>query len=554
MSAYSNQKLYDVLLQMEVVEKSLLDQCLSESEEQGKPLDEVLAGKDLISNTALGPIISDLISVPYVDLSKVAIPPNVLRLIPEHYAKAQQAIVFKLDKEGMHVATTNPTNKLLYDSLMKKTGYAVKIYYTTASSVRKALMSYAQEVTKAFSQVVAESVRQIKARADAEPPIIKIVDMIITYAYQSSASDIHIEPLREDTLVRFRIDGVLHDIVKLPLELFAQIVTRVKVMSNLRTDEHQEAQDGKLVFDTSNENLDVRISIVPITKGEKVVMRLLSEQSRQFALLDLGLSKTDREKVERAYHNPHGMILATGPTGSGKTTTLYAILKLLNRRDVNIMTIEDPVEYQIDNINQIQVNVKTDLTFAKGLRSIVRQDPDIVLVGEVRDDETANIAVNSSMTGHLVLSSLHTNDAATTFPRLMDMHIEPYLIASTVNMVIAQRLVRKICSKCRVSQEIDVSRLDEGLKKFLGSQGKLLIYKGKGCDVCCNTGYAGRIGIYEVLEMGSAVQEAVIAKKSAQEIHEVAVVNGMKTMLMDGVEKVKQGITTLDDLLRVTRQ
>lgn len=413
---------------------------------------------------------------------------------------------------------------------------------------------YTKDITTAFDEIIARNVAEVKNNKNAEPPIIKIVDTILDYADESGASDVHIEPLEEITLVRFRIDGVLHDVIKLPLDLDPQIVTRIKVMANLRTDEHQRAQDGKIVYKKGNGDLDIRVSIAPITRGEKIVMRLLSESSRSFSLTDLGFSPADLKKVERAYLEPHGMILSTGPTGSGKTTTLYSILKLLNKRDINIMTIEDPVEYQMDNVNQMQVNPKAELTFAKGLRSIVRQDPDIILIGEIRDEETADIAVNSAMTGHLVLSTLHTNDAATTFPRLVDMNVEPYLIASTITVIIGQRLARKICTKCKISETIPFDTLEQQIQKYVPKNADFVCYKGKGCAICHNTGFMGRIAIFEVLEVTDEIRTAVTERKNASEIQKLAMKLGMTTMLQDGVEKVKQGITSIDELLRVIKE
>lgn len=312
------------------------------------------------------------------------------------------------------------------------------------------------------------------------------------------------------------------------------------------------------------DKLDIRVSIVPITEGEKVVMRLLSERSRQFSLEDLGLEADDLSKVGKAIEKPHGMILAVGPTGCGKTTTLYALLKILNKREINIMTIEDPVEYDIEGVNQIQVNPKTELTFAKGLRSIVRQDPDIILVGEVRDNETAGIAINSAMTGHLVLSTLHTNDAATSFVRLMDMGIEPFLIASTINVIAAQRLVRKICSKCRVSVEVPTSQPQssshlgglspELIKKHFGEKDTVRIYHGKGCPVCHQTGYSGRVGVFEVLEVDDEIQRAITSRADSNIIQNIAIKSGMTTMLEDGLRKVQRGITTIEEVMRVTKE
>jgi type II secretory ATPase GspE/PulE/Tfp pilus assembly ATPase PilB-like protein len=379
------------------------------------------------------------------------------------------------------------------------------------------------------------------------------------FAFKNKSSDVHIEPLKEKSLIRFRIDGILHDIVTVPLELHRPMATRIKVLADLRTDEHQAAQDGKFQFTVDGEEVDARVSIVPITNGEKIVMRLLSSSSRQFSLIDLGLSNDDLTKVKKAYEKPYGMLLSTGPTGSGKTTSMYAVLKLLNKRDVNIMSIEDPVEYQIEGVNQIQVNEKAGLTFAAGLRSIVRQDPNIILVGEIRDEETADIAVNSAMTGHLVLSTLHTNDASTAIPRLLDMNIEPFLIASTVNVIIAQRLVRKIHTKCRISEEVSITEIEKHfepstVKKLFGSSKTIRLYKGKGCPLDHGIGYEGRLGIFEVLVIDDEVRKAIVERKDASVIRKIAVKNGMTTMLDDGLEKVKEGITTIDEIMRVTRE
>ena len=551
-STLTNEMLHKSLTELSILDQKSLDDCLYECSQNNGDLGEMLYKHDLLDAVSLGRIIGDLIGLPYVNLAEVAIPDEVLKIIPEAVAKNQQIIAYQKDDNSLFVATSNPWNNQIIDFLSKKTGVPVQVRYSTVFCIKNALSLYEKDIASAFDEIISENIKEFHLNKDIEPPIIKIVDSIIEHAYNSSASDIHIEPLEENTLIRFRIDGVLHDIHHLPPDLDKQIVTRLKVMANLRTDEHQDAQDGKLVFKMDEEDLDIRVSIAPITRGEKVVMRLLSERSRQFSLEDLGMSESDLIKVQTAYHKPHGLLLATGPTGSGKTTTLYAILKLLNKRDVNIMTIEDPVEYQMDNVNQIQVNPKTELTFAKGLRSIVRQDPDVILVGEIRDDETADIAINSAMTGHLVLSTLHTNDAVTAFPRMMDMNIEGYLVASSVNVIIAQRLVRKICTKCKVSVELPVEGLDPQILKHLGRATKIQTYKGKGCPVCHQTGYMGRIGVFEVLETNEELNAAIISKKSTDDLRKLALKSGMKTMMEDGIEKVKQGLTTIEELLRVT--
>lgn len=583
MPAYQNQQLFDVLSQLDVLDETALAEALAEAEKTQQPLGTVLTNQDVLTDSSLGKIIADMLNLPYVALDQVPISPTVLQIIPEPVAKARGTIAYKWEEGSLWVATTDPNQEQFFRFLDKKTGGTTKVHYTTPFQLQKALTHYSQEMSLAFQELISQTAAKAAGSDQAEPPIIHLIDTVIQYAYQSDASDIHIEPLEEQVLVRFRVDGLLQDVVELPLELAPQLVTRVKVMANLRTDEHHTPQDGKITFQPENRDsseLDIRVSIVPITRGEKVAMRLLSDRARQFSLTDLGLSANDLQKVTSAYNRTHGMVLATGPTGSGKTTSLYSILKLLNKRNVNIMTIEDPVEYQIDNVNQIQVNPQTDLTFAKGLRSIVRQDPNIILVGEIRDPETADIAVNAAMTGHLVLSTLHTNDAATAFPRLFEMGVEPYLLASTINVVIAQRLVRKICPKCRVSYETPVSELDPELLEPLGltpsvttetkpsagakssknnktensDKSVFLSYRGKGCEVCHHSGYSGRVGIFEVLEVTDALREAITTKQNASQIAQLAQNEGMITMLHDGLEKVRQGVTTLEEVARVIKE
>lgn len=561
MPAYDNQSLYNTLSELEVIEKKQLDQAYDACKAQKVPLENILLDKDLISDENLGRTIADLVSLPFVHLGDISIPLEILQLIPEVVAKKQKVIAFKKDKLGLHIAMADPSNTQIKEFIEKKVGLPVIAYYATTRDFTNALFLYAKDIGTTFEAIIRKSVQEAagKGSSEAEPPIITIVDTILTYAYQNKASDIHIEPMKNSTLIRFRIDGILHDIASLPLELDKPIVTRIKVMSDLRTDEHQAAQDGKFKFKLEDEDADIRVSIVPLTGGEKIVMRLLSERSRQFSLIDLGFAHDDLQKVKKAYEKPYGMILSTGPTGSGKTTTIYALLKLLNRRDVNIMTIEDPVEYEIEGVNHIQVNMKTNLTFAAGLRSIVRQDPDIMLVGEIRDQETADIAVNSAMTGHLVLSTVHTNDAATTIPRLFDMHVEPFLIASTVNVIIAQRLVRKIHTRCRVSEEIDIDKLtgqfeSKLVHEIFGNHKTVRLYRGKGCSVDHGIGYDGRVGIFEVMVIDDILRKAIIERADASTIRKLAMKNGMTTMLEDGLEKVKQGITTIEEILRVTKE
>ena len=398
-----------------------------------------------------------------------------------------------------------------------------------------------------------------KLKQGKELSIIDLVDALIEDAYNARASDIHIDPEEKRLRVRLRIDGVLHDSFIFPEEIHSEIITRIKVLSGLRTDEHQAAQDGRFRVNIEKAGpVDIRVSITPTYYGENAVLRLLAEKAEKFTLETSGFSKEDQKKIIKAIKKPYGMILSTGPTGSGKTTLLYTFIKQLNTPEVSIITIEDPIEYAIAGIDQIQVNPRTGLTFATGLRSILRQDPDIIMVGEIRDDETAGIAVNAALTGHLLLSTLHTNDAATTLPRLLDMKIEPFLIASTVNVAIGQRLVRKICPDCKVKKPItedEINSLAEILpEKTLIQVKNKTFYQGTGCEKCDKSGYYSRIGIYEVLEIDDDIREAVIRRADASEIRDIAVKKGMTMIIEDGFQKAMNGITTIEEILRVIHE
>ncbi len=386
--------------------------------------------------------------------------------------------------------------------------------------------------------------------------IISLIDDMVSDAHHSRASDIHIDPAEKKVSIRFRVDGVLHDIYEFPKEIQSEVITRIKVLSGLRTDEHQAAQDGRFRVKVDSQNVDVRVSIAPTYYGENGVLRLLSEQGEAYSLEAMGFRGSDLEKVMRNIKKPYGMILATGPTGSGKTTTLYTILKMLNTKEVSIITIEDPVEYAIDGIEQIQVNTRTGLTFADGLRSVLRQDPNIIMVGEIRDQEAAGIAVNAALTGHLLLSTIHTNDAPTTLPRLLDMGVEPFLIASTVNIAIGQRLVRKICDNCKAQKDLSPEEL-KSLEKIVPPKlagVKKVFYYGKGCDKCDNSGYRGRIGIFETLEVDDEIRSALLRNADSSEIKRIAMKNGMTTMTEDGFQKALDGLTTIEEILRVTHE
>ncbi|MDX9892839.1 MAG: ATPase, T2SS/T4P/T4SS family [Patescibacteria group bacterium] len=556
----TNDRLKSLVRQLDIVPQERLDAAFDYAEKNHRDLSEVLVESDLVADDNLGQLIADALGFKFVDLGRVAIDEKVLKIIPRVMAKQQKAITFAQDADGIKLAMVNPGNVKLINLIEKKTGQTVIPYYTTQKNIEDALAFYQEGIQKEFSEIIQENISQASSGARAEDlPIIKIVDTLLEYAFENKASDIHIEPGDNKTLVRFRIDGILHDIIDLPKNFHELIVTRIKIMASLRTDEHRSAQDGKLRAELGGGKVDVRISIIPIVEGEKVVMRLLAEHNRQFGLEDLGFSSQDLVKLKKEYSKPYGLILVTGPTGSGKSTTLYAVLKILNRREVNISTIEDPVEYDIEGINQVQVNPKTNLTFAAGLRSLLRQDPDIIMVGEIRDQETADIAINSAMTGHLVLSTLHTNDAPTALPRFLKMGIQPFLIASTVNIIIAQRLVRKICPSCVASIQTSSAELKEKfspavIDKYFGPDKKdIRIYHGKGCQVCNGTGYQSRVGIFEVLVISEAIRDLIMQRTNADEIKQKAIEEGMSTMIEDGIKKVLAGVTTIEEVLRATR-
>jgi len=393
-------------------------------------------------------------------------------------------------------------------------------------------------------------------KAGASTSIISLINNLIELAYNIKASDIHIDPQLEFVRIRLRIDGVLQDETPFPKLIHSEVISRIKILAGLRTDEHQTSQDGRFRVNLETGSIDIRVSIAPTYYGENAVMRLLTDQNEEFTLDNLGFSIGDKAKILRAIRYPYGMILATGPTGSGKTTTLYTLVKLLNTPDTSIITIEDPIEYSIKGINQIGVNSRTGLTFANGLRSILRQDPNIIMVGEIRDEETAGLAVNTALTGHLVLSTIHTNDAATTLPRLIDLKIEPYLIASTVNIAIGQRLVRRICKACKRERKISALEI-ESLTEVVPADvlgGQTVFYEGEGCDKCNHTGYSGRISINEVLVVDNAIRNAIHKKATAAEIKQEAKKQNMTFMIEDGFQKAKLGITTIEEVLKTLHE
>lgn len=556
--AITDEQLKDLLIKNNILDEATFSQIAEYAKSAGSTIYDSLIGRDVISDEKLGLLIANYFHYPFIKLSRMTIPDEVFHMIPERVARKQYVIPFEKDAESIKLAMTDPTNADLTSMITKKTGLRVVPYFTTEKEIETALAIYRRGITKTFEQLIQEGLTEGDlSTGGEEAPIAKIVDLIIEFAYQDKASDVHIEPTEKASVIRFRIDGILHDALSVPRVFQDRIISRIKILSRLRTDEHLSPQDGKMRIELEDEDLDIRVSILPVADGEKAVLRLLASKTRKFSLADLGINRIDLGKIVVAYNKSYGMILSTGPTGSGKTTSIYAILKILNTREKNITTIEDPVEYRIKGVNQIQVNPKADLTFANGLRSILRQDPNIVFVGEIRDNETAGIAVNAALTGHLVLSTLHTNDAATALPRLVDMGVEPFLVASTVNIIIAQRLVRRICDVCKAPVKITRAELTKHLpqeivyKHFQTEE--ITVYRGYGCKICYQTGYVGRIGIFEVLEVSKDIKQLITEKQDSDVIVRKAIEEGMTTMLDDGLDKVANGTTTVEEVLRATK-
>jgi type IV pilus assembly protein PilB len=551
-------KLASLLVESRLIEKKQIEELSEKAKVTHTPLFNEVIDAGVLTDEQIGQAIAKSINVPFISLSKVSIPEDVFHMIPEKIARKHKTVAFSRDKDGVKVAMADPKKSDLLDMVVKKSNQRVTVYYATDKDIDSTLQIYKKVLQKTIDELLKEDIKKATRLVSDDLPIAKIVDVLLDAAYQDKASDVHIEPEEKETLIRFRIDGVLHDVLRVPRILHDRIMTRIKVLSSLRTDEHMSAQDGKMRMALEEEQVDIRVSILPVAQGEKAVLRLLTSHSREYTLADLGMSERDLIKVTTAYNRTYGMILSTGPTGSGKTTSIYAILKILNTRDKNITTIEDPVEYRIEGASQVQVNVKTNLTFANGLRSILRQDPNIIFVGEIRDSETAGIAVNAALTGHLVLSTLHTNDAATAIPRLTDMGVEPFLVASTVNVIIAQRLLRKICEacKCEVSvtrKELEKHFSQQTIHKHFGANQTATLYKGAGCKVCHKTGYSGRLGIFEILDVSKEIKKLISERVDADAINKAAIDEGMNSMLDDGLDKVAKGLTTIEEVIRVTK-
>jgi type IV pilus assembly protein PilB len=557
-SSLLDAKLIELILKSGMVTEDGVHSLENRSHGNQSIFEKMLINEGYLIDEQLGQLKAQVNNWRFVNLEQMDVDESMHNLLPVSFSEAQSLVPYKY-KDDVRIAMSNPGNSRLVRLLQKKLGAKVHISYATESDITEALASHDTGYTDRCEAVLEKHTQATLSKNSDDSSIIELVDSLLLHGVRSRASDIHIEPRREESIVRERVDGVLSTTLRFDKSVHDLVSLRIKVLSNLATDEHSKPQDGKLQFETpGGKRIDVRVSISPITNGEKIVMRLLAPQDQALSMEVLGLQGADLELLDKQMKKSWGMILVTGPTGSGKTTSLYAGVRKLNTDSVNIATIEDPVEYDLPGINQIQVHEKAGITFAKGLRSIVRQDPNIILVGEIRDSETAGIAVNAAMTGHLVLSTLHTNDAATTLPRLIDMGVEPFLISSTVNVIVAQRLVRNLCSRCRVSKEVSAADLKASvpanlLKRLTKGKKKVRVYEGAGCPVCDNTGFRGRSGIFELLVVDKSIQDLIMKNADSDTIKATAQKNGMKTMMEDGIEKVLQGVTSLEEVLRVIR-
>ncbi|MDD4909639.1 MAG: type II secretion system ATPase GspE [Candidatus Omnitrophica bacterium] len=544
-----------------VITAEQLNKAKEEEKRSGQRLRKALVKLGIIAEEDLVAFLGTRLGLPRVELDNYLIDQKVIDLVPEESARKYELIPVLKIGNRLTCAMVDPWNVFALDDLRMKTGLIIEPAVATTDEIKKALSRYygarggIEEIIKAIDAEgvgididKSDDIKKIEEIV-AEPVIIKLVNLIIMKAVSARASDIHIEPEKETLRLRFRIDGMLQEEASPPKHLQSTIISRIKIMARLDIAERRAAQDGRFSVKIEGRDIDIRVSCVPTIYGENIVLRILDVSNALLGLDQLGFSKDILGRYHKLIIRPHGIILVTGPTGSGKTTTLYASLNEINKVEKNIITIEDPVEYKLEGVRQIQVNPNVEMTFAGGLRSILRQDPDIIMVGEIRDFETAEIAVHAALTGHLVFSTLHTNDAAGAVTRMLDMRVEPYLLSSSVIGVLAQRLVRTICKDCKEEYAPTEAEL-----KGIGILKEVKLYRGKGCDRCRNSGYKGRIGIFELMPFDDNIRNLVTAKAALEEIRKQAVASGMVTLTQDGIDKVKQGLTTTEEVLRVTRE
>lgn len=573
------EKLKSFLLDLDLVTPEQFYEMEKIAKENNQKVEEILIDKEILEEEKIARIKAHILGIPFINLEDVTVSVKALKTISENFARANNIVPFRREKDQLEVAMINPGDLEIIETVKKSTGLNIVPRLTTSTGIQNILSQYQDslksEVDKIVNSADSEAVRVISEdseepddleKAAKELPVIKIVDIIIKHAILERASDIHIEPQDEELIVRYRIDGILRDMMKLPIEVSSGIVARIKVLSNLKLDEHRLPQDGRFKIQKKDYKYSLRVSILPVSGGEKIVMRLLPETKEAMSLEEIGLRKNSLEKVEEAMKKTSGLILVSGPTGSGKTTTLYSILSQLNTPKINISTIEDPIEYQVPRINQTQVKTKAGFTFASGLRALVRQDPDVLMVGEIRDGETARLATNAALTGHLVLSTLHTTSAAGTASRLIDMGVEPFLVSSTISIIIAQRLLRVLYSSKKsyylsdselenLKKHCDLQRIENILKereiiKKEQSIKDVQFFKPVETEKAPD-GYRGRLAAFEVLEVTEEIKKLIVERSSSNKIKEKAKEQGMITMLEDGIIKAAQGITSIEEVLRV---
>jgi len=590
----SDDTLRKLLIENDIASEEQLKPLKEEAVRTTQTLQDTVINSHLITEADLTKLYATYADIPYIEIDPHDITTETLNRIPERIARQYEAVIFKIDEDGViHLAMDDPDDIQAISFLEKEIGTNVKIYVAPHENILQCLENYRGDVNEELNQVIDiqredDGTAQQVSEADVaeNSPIAQTVNLLLEYAIRSQASDIHIEPRENFVQIRYRIDGVLKEVNQLPRNVLGALISRIKILSNLKIDERRVPQDGRFKIKIAGKQYALRVSTLPIADGEKVVMRILDESNQAVTLQQLGYWGHSLSVISEAMTEPNGMILITGPTGSGKSTSLFSILTMLNKPDVNISTVEDPVEYKIPGVNQTQTNVKAGMTFANGLRALLRQDPNIIMVGEIRDGETANLGVQAALTGHLVFSTLHTNNAATSLPRLLDMGIEPFLIASTVKAVVGQRLVRRLCMVCRQQYAPSPEEIAEVTKLFNLREGQTFSYihelelqaiqqqvggetpagtteqtivsmwhaNPDGCDECNHTGYKGRIGIYEVLGVSIPIQKMITANATSEQIQEQAIADGMTTMQTDGLVKVLRGNTTLEEVLRVTRE
>jgi len=571
------------LLDTNLVNKKQLEKAEKDAEKAKQKLDDFLIKSNLIKEDEMTKLKAYILGIPFVNLEDEKVPPEILQIIPEPIARKQNIFAFRRTGRNLEVAMLDPDDLQTIEFIRKKANLKILPRLTSVTSIKNALRQYQKSLQAEFGEIIEKETKVLPIitegteepaeeelqKAAQDLPVIKIIDTLLKHAILQKASDIHIEPMEKELLVRYRIDGILHEAMTLPKQIATGVVARIKVLANLKLDEHRLPQDGRFKIETDEYKISFRVSILPVYDGEKIVMRLLPEGSKGFTLESLGFWGRNLEIIHHQIKKPTGLILVTGPTGCGKTTTLYTAMDILNTPDVNISTVEDPIEYRMPRINQTQVSPKIGLTFANGLRSLLRQDPDILMVGEIRDNETAGLAINASLTGHLVLSTLHTNSAAGSLPRLLDMGAEPFLISSTVICIEAQRLVRRLfenkekyqLSKAEIEnlrKDINIDRLVESLRqeKIIAPGDKLedVNFFKAVSSADCPDGYRDRIGIHEVMEISETIKQLIIKRASSDEIEKQAREEGMLTMIEDGFVKAARGLTSIEEILRVTQE